>query len=94
MIKGFARKETASLFCGEHSRKFPPSILTRAREQLFMLSAAASLNDLRAPPSNHLEALKGERKGQYWIRVNQAWRICFRWHAGDAFDVELTNHYR
>ena len=93
MIETFACKETSALFRGERTRKFPASILVRAREQLFMLAAAISMSDLRVPPGNRLEALHGDRKGQYSIRVNQAWRICFRWHADNVFDVELTNHY-
>ena len=94
MIKGFACKETANVFYGERTGKFPSTIVERAREQLFILAAAVSLNDLRVPPGNHLEALKGNRKGQHSIRVNQAWRICFEWSDGNATGVELTNHYR
>ena len=63
----------------------------QARRRLLYLNQAVSLEDLRVPPSNHLEALKGSRKGQYSIRVNKQWRICFKWQRGHAFDVEITD---
>jgi len=94
VIKDFACRETAKVFRGERATKFQPAILERVREQLFILAAAVSLNDLRAPPGNRLEAVKGDRKEQYSIRVNQAWRICFGWKDGSADRVELTHHYR
>ena len=65
----------------------------QARRRLLYLNQAVSLEDLRVPPSNHLEALKGSRKGQYSIRVNKQWRICFKWQRGHAFDVEITDYH-
>ena len=64
-----------------------------ARKKLIILDAATELNDLRVPPGNQLEALKGDRKGQHSIRINDQWRICFKWRAGDVFDVEITDYH-
>ena len=64
-----------------------------AMRKLWMLDAATDLNELRVPPSNHLEALHGERKGQHSIRINRQWRICFRWRPGDAHDVEIVDYH-
>jgi proteic killer suppression protein len=64
-----------------------------ARKKLITLDAATVLNDLRIPPGNRLEALKGDRKGQHSIRINDQWRICFKWKVGDAYDVEITDHH-
>jgi proteic killer suppression protein len=91
MIRGFACHETEKLFNDESSRRLPTQIQRVARRKLLLLHQARSLNDLRAPYGNHLEALKGNRMGQHSIRVNDQWRICFRWQGEDAFDVEIAD---
>ena len=93
MIRSFANKRTASFFNGERERFFPVALVKRALIQLDRVNYAASINDLRVPPGNRLERLRGARDGQYSIRVSRGWRICFVWKDGDAFEVELTNHY-
>ena len=93
MIKSFTCKETERLFRREFSRKLPESIQQIAIRKLWMLDAAPDLAALRIPPSNHLEALRGERKGQYSIRINRQWRICFRWQTSDAYDVEIVDYH-
>jgi proteic killer suppression protein len=92
MIKSFADKEAARLFNREVSRKFPPA-LRRGPPQAGHLDAAESLQDLRVPPSNHLEKLSGNRQGQHSIRINDRWRICFVWRSGDAHDVEIVDYH-
>jgi len=93
MIRSFADGETARLFDTGRSRRLPPDIRKRALMRLGQLHAAIRLEDLRLPPSNQLEALKGERVGQHSIRINDQWRVCFRFHDGDAFDVEITDYH-
>lgn len=93
MIKSFKSKETQKIFNREYSRKLPPLIQKIAMRKLWLIDAAISLNDLRIPPSNFLKQLKGKRKGQYSIRVNDQWRICFKWHRGDIYDVEITDYH-
>ena len=93
MIKCFASKETEKLFNREISRKFQPSIQLIARRKLEILDATEVLQDLRVPPSNHLEKLSGDRKGQYSIRINKQWRICFEWRDGDAYNVEIVDYH-
>ena len=93
MIKTFADKATAAIFSGLMVKKLPPSIAKRAREKLDMLHRARTLNDLRAPPANRLEALAGNRKGFWSIRINDQWRVCFRIENGDAFDVEIVDYH-
>ena len=93
MIKSFADAETEKIWKEERSRRLPQSIQQRALNKLAMLSQAKDLNDLRIPPANRLEALSGNRKGQYSIRINQQWRICFRWEAGDAYNVEIIDYH-
>jgi len=93
MIRGFACRETEKLFNDEPSRRLPPQIQRVARRKLLLLNQARSLNDLRSPYGNHLEALKGDRKGRYSIRVNDQWRICFRWQGEDALDVEIVDYH-
>ena len=93
MIKVFRCKETEKLFNRIRSKKFPADIQRTALRKLIMIHAAAPLNDLRVPPSNHLERLKGDRKNQYSIRINDQWRICFKWIASDAYDVEITDYH-
>jgi proteic killer suppression protein len=78
---------------GSPSRRPPADIQHVARRKLRMLNNAASLDDLRVPPANRLEALKGDRKGQHSIRINDQWRVCFRWKNGDALDVEIVDYH-
>ena len=93
MIKSFRDNETEKIFNRQLSKKLPQNIQRVARKKLVILDAATELNDLRVPPGNQLEALKGNRKGQHSIRINDQWRICFRWRAGDSFDVEITDYH-
>lgn len=93
MIKSFAGKETEKLFKRELSRKIPKTIQQIARRKLEILDAAEVLQDLRIPPSNHLEKLTGKRKGQHSIRINIQWRICFEWRKGDAHNVEIVDYH-
>ena len=93
MIRSFADKETERLFAAQQSRRLPQDIRTRALAQLNRLDGATSVEDLRIPPSNRLELLKGDRAGQWSIRINQQWRLCFHFEAGDAFDVEIVDYH-
>jgi len=93
VIRSFASSETERFFATGKSRRLPPEIRKRAAMRLTQLDAATTLDDLRFPPSNHLEALKHDRKGQWNIRVNDQWRVCFRLERGDAFDVEITDYH-
>ncbi len=93
MIKSFASKETEKVFNRLFSRKLPQDIQRAARRKLLMMDAAENLNDLRVPPSNRLEKLSGRRRGQYSIRINDQWRICFEWEDGDAYEVEITDYH-
>ena len=93
MIKSFANRNTQKLFNGEVVPRLATEIRARARLRLAQLNAAATLEFMMIPPSNRLEALKGDRKGQHSIRINQQWRICFRWSDGNAFDVEITDYH-
>ena len=92
MIRSFKDKETAQVVGGRFSKKFPTDIQARAFSKLDDLEQANSLYDLAVAPGNRLEALKGERKGQHSIRINQQWRICFRWDGG-AHDVEIVDYH-
>ena len=93
MIESFADSETERIFRGEVSRRLPPTIQKAARRKLLYLHSAQHLRDLFAPPGNRLEELRGDRAGQYSIRVNDQWRICFRRANGDARDVEITDYH-
>lgn len=93
MIKTFSDKATVAIFQERFVRSLPPDIQARALDKLRQLDAARTLDDLRAPPSNRLEALKGSRAGQFSIRINQQWRICFHWDDGNAFDVEIVDYH-
>jgi proteic killer suppression protein len=93
MIQSFADVETERFFATGRSRRFPPEIRRRAAMRLTQLNAATRLEDLRLPPSNQLEMLKADRKGQYSIRINAQWRICFRFEKGDAYDVEIVDYH-
>lgn len=93
MIKSFKDKETEQIFNGVASSKIPPDISRRALRRLIDLDNAKRISDLRIPPSNRLEQLKGRRKHQHSIRVNDQYRICFTWKDGDAYDVEFTDYH-
>ncbi|WP_275098104.1 type II toxin-antitoxin system RelE/ParE family toxin [Sedimenticola hydrogenitrophicus] len=93
MIKSFDDKVTAAVFQGKRPRQLPPGILKRAREKLDMVDAAEALDDLRVPPANQLEKLSGDRAGQWSIRINQQWRVCFVWDDGHAHNVEIVDYH-
>lgn len=93
MIKSFKCKETEKLFHGRFSVKLPQGIQRTAAIKLKMLNAATFLETLRIPPSNYLEALRGDREGQHSIRINKQWRICFVWQGNDVFDVEIVDYH-
>jgi len=93
MIKSFRDRDTERLFHREHIRRLPPRLLRGALKKLLILDAAELLKDLRLPPGNRLEKLKGDRAGQHSIRINDQWRICFRWRNGDAYDVEIADYH-
>ena len=88
----FRDKTTANVFAGEVVRSLPPEILRRARMRIQRVVAARELSDLRIPPSHHLKALSGNLKGRYSIRINDQWRVCFRWTEQGAFDVEIVDY--
>jgi toxin HigB-1 len=92
MIKTFACDDTAQLFKSISISRFK-NIERAARRKLLMLDAASEIDTLRVPPGNRLEALRGVRKGQYSIRINDQWRICFRFAAGEAYDVEIVDYH-
>lgn len=92
-IKTFKDKATAAAFLGLPVRSLPPPIRKRAKLKLEQLQLAHRLDDLRVPPSNHLEALSGDRLGQHSIRINQQWRLCFVWTDDAAFDVEIVDYH-
>ncbi len=93
MIKSFTDKTTAAIFAGLPAKRLPPGIRKRAREKLDVLNNAMTLDDLRSPPANRLEAKKGNRKGQHCIRINDQWRVCFKWKDGDAHNVEIVDYH-
>jgi len=93
VIAGFKDTEAERIWRGEFSRRLPQEIQEIARRKLRMLNAARTLMDLRVPPANRLEALKGGRAGQFSIRINDQWRICFRFAAGQATDVEIVDYH-
>ena len=92
MIESFACAETEEIFRGQVSRRLPSDIQRTARRKLLQLDAAVQLQDLRVPPGNRLESLKGGRAGQHSIRINDQWRICFRWEAGAHADEIVDYH--
>ena len=94
MIVSFKCKYTQKIWNGEVVKKFPVQIQEVGRRKLRMLCAASSLNSLRSPPGNKLEALKGSRNGQYSIRINQQWRICFVWEKNHACNVEIVDYHK
>jgi proteic killer suppression protein len=93
MIKTFADKQTAAIFAGYEVRRLPKAIQAGARRKLVLIDSAAGLESLRVPPGNRLERLKGDRAGRWSIRVNDQWRICFRWQDGHAWEVEIVDYH-
>jgi len=93
MIRSFKSKETEKIFSRERSQKLPADIQQVALRKLRMLNRAVTLQDLRVPPANRLEKLSGDRAGQYSIRINDQWRLCFDWDAGDAQNVEIVDYH-
>jgi len=93
MILDFADKETESIWQGNRSRRLPADIQNVARRKLRILNNAQHLGDLRIPPANRLEMLKGSRKGQFSIRINDQWRICFTWKDGNCGGVEIVDYH-
>jgi proteic killer suppression protein len=94
MINSFKCKETKKLFQRQGNAKFPTEIQKTARRKLLILDAATSLEDLRVPPGNRLEKLGGNRKGYHSIRINDQWRICFKWNNGNALEVEIADYHK
>jgi toxin HigB-1 len=93
MIKSFQNKQTERVFLREAVPKFSREVCRLTLRKLLLLDAAEKLEDLRIPPGNQLEKLTGDRKGQYSIRVNDQWRLCFRWEEGDAYEVEIVDYH-
>jgi proteic killer suppression protein len=93
VIESFANAETQSFFATGKSRRLPPEILRRAVMRLTQLDAANEVDDLRQPPSNRLESLSGDRLGQWSVRINDRWRLCFRFERGHAQDVEIIDYH-
>ncbi len=93
MIQSFFCKETEKIWLGKYSRKLPPDIQERALRKLRQLDTSTIFDDLRIPPSNHLEALLGDRLGQYSIRITKQWRLCFKWQNSHAYDVEIVDYH-
>jgi proteic killer suppression protein len=93
VIRSFKCRDTQRLFRRERVGRWSPDVQERVRIKLVMLNAATSLDDLRSPPGNRLERLRGNRAGQHSIRVNAQWRLCFRWQSRDAHDVELVDYH-
>ena len=93
MIASFRDKETATIWAGFRSRRLPGDIQAVALRKLRLLNGARRLDDLRVPPGNRLEALKGDRNGEHAIRVNDQWRICFIWREGHAHEVEIVDYH-
>ena len=93
VIKTFKDVETQKIYQRERSRKLPPDIQQVVLRKLRMINNSININDLRVPPANRLEKLSGNREGQYSIRINDQWRICFEWRSSDAFNVEITDYH-
>jgi proteic killer suppression protein len=93
MIRSFKAKETEKIFNRQRSAKLPSDIQQVALRKLRMLNRAMTLQDLQVPPANRLEKLSGDRAGQYSIRINDQWRICFEWQGGDAYNVEIVDYH-
>jgi proteic killer suppression protein len=94
MIRTFKNKETEKIFRRNYSKKYPSDIHRIAFRKLRMINRAQNINDLRAPPANRLEKMKGNRSGQYSVRINDQWRICFEWYDNDAFKVDIVDYHK
>lgn len=94
MIRSFADKRTAAVWGDQMPKGFPSDLAKASRRKLRMLAAATRLDELQTPSANRLEALVGDRAGQYSIRINDQWRLCFVWRDGDAYDVEVADYHR
>jgi proteic killer suppression protein len=93
MIRSFASPETERIWRGQSSKRLPGDIQDRALRKLRQINAARAVDDLRNPPGNRLELLRGDRSGQMSIRINEQWRICFRWFENNAWDVEIIDYH-
>ena len=93
MIRSFADKRTAAVFAGYAVRGLPGQIQRRTRAKLLAIDSAGRLDDLRVPPGNRLEVLRGDRRGQHSFRINEQWRICFVWDGGEAWEVEIVDYH-
>jgi proteic killer suppression protein len=93
VIKSYGDRDTGRLFAREPVRRFPAELQRAMLRKLVAIDAAEALEDLRIPPGNRLEKLKGDRLGQHSVRVNDQWRICFRWKDGDAFEVAIVDYH-
>jgi toxin HigB-1 len=93
VIKSFKDRDAERLFERRPTRRFGAEMEKVSLRKLRMLDAATRLDDLRVPPGNRLERLRGDRSGEHSIRINEQWRICFRWHGGDAYDVEIVDYH-
>ena len=93
MIRSFKDKETEKIYSREGSNRLPQDIQQTALRKLRMINNAKTMSDLKLPPANRLEKLKGSRDGQLSIRINDQWRVCFRWHGSDAYEVEIADYH-
>lgn len=93
MITSYKDKWTEKVASGDTPEGFPAGLIRSAQRKLLMLDSAVDLNDLRSPPGNHLEALRGDRAGQYSIRINDQFRICFEWENGNAINVQIVDYH-
>lgn len=93
MIRSFRNPDTERLFTRQGSRRLPPAVQKVALRKLVLLHGATTLTDLRLPPGNRLEKLRGDRAGQYSIRINDQYRICFEWRGGDAYNVAIADYH-
>lgn len=93
MIRSLKGRIANAIGEGRNPKGFPPELVTAAQNKLAMIAAAARLDDLRSPPGNRLHALKGDRRGQHAIRINDQWRVCFEWKDGDAENVEICDYH-
>ena len=93
MIRSFRETEAAKIYARQRSKKLPTDIQQVALRKMRMLNNALNINDLRVPPANRLEKLSGNRAGQYSMRINDQWRLCFEWRDGDAYEVEITDYH-
>lgn len=93
MIESFKDKATARVWKQEYVKRFPPTMQRVAYRKLVMIHRSRDVNDLRIPPGNRLETLKGDRLGYYSVRINEQWRICFWWENGSAYDVEIVDYH-